>query len=74
MVEKELRGAGLRHVRLALEPDTGFDEIVEILKETLTIRPPKGGGCAPCLSGLDRLSIDSVVFERLQQVARVERF
>ncbi|NHA01950.1 hypothetical protein G5V59_26240 [Nocardioides sp. W3-2-3] len=47
---------------------------MEILKETLTIRPPKGGGCAPCLSGLDRLSIDSVVFERLQQVARVERF
>ncbi len=72
MVEKEVRGAGLRHVRLALEPDTGFDEIVEILKETLTVRLPKGG-CAPCLSGLDRLSIDSVVFERLQ-AARVERF
>ncbi len=72
MVEKEVRGAGLRHVRLAPEPDTGFDEIVEILKETLTVRLPKGG-CAPCLSGLDRLSIDSVVFERLQ-AARVERF
>lgn len=72
MVEKEVRGAGLRHVRLALEPDTGFDEIVEILKETLTVRLPKGGR-APCLSGLDRLSIDSVVFERLQ-AARVERF
>ena len=72
MVEKEVRGAGLRHVRLALEPDTGFDEIVEILKQTLTVRLPKGG-CAPCLSGLDRLSIDSVVFERLQ-AARVERF
>lgn len=73
MVEKELRGAGVRRVGLALEPDTGFDEIVEVLKEALTIRVPKGG-CAPCLSGLDRLSIDSVVFERLQQVGRLERF
>lgn len=73
MVEKELRGAGVRHVKLALEPDTGFDEIVDILRESLTFKVPKGG-CAPCLSGLDRLSIDSVVFERLQQVARFERF
>ncbi|WP_417373499.1 hypothetical protein [Glutamicibacter protophormiae] len=59
------REAGIRELRIALEPDMEFDKIVDTLKEALTLNFPRG--CAPCLSGLDRLAIDSVIFERLQQ-------
>ncbi len=62
---KELREAGVRELRLALEPDMDFERIVGVLKETLTFDFPRG--CAPCLSGLDRLTIDSVIFERMRQ-------
>lgn len=59
------REPGVRELRIALEPDMEFERLVDLLKETLTINFPRG--CSPCLSGLDRLTIDSVVFERMQQ-------
>ncbi|GGD29036.1 hypothetical protein [Nocardioides daphniae] len=59
------REQGVRELRIALEPDMEFDRFVDVLKESLTFNFPRG--CAPCLSGLDRLTIDSVIFERLQQ-------
>ncbi len=62
------RAAGLREIKLALEPNMEFERIVEVLRETLTVRLPKG--CAPCLSGLDRLVIDSVVFESINERSR----
>jgi hypothetical protein len=65
MGDLELREAGVRELRIALDPDLDFDRFVDILKEQLTFKFPRG--CAPCLSGLDRLTIDSVVFEKLQQ-------
>ncbi|GAA1865234.1 hypothetical protein GCM10009715_10510 [Paeniglutamicibacter psychrophenolicus] len=61
----KIREPGIREVRIALEPDMEFGKMVEVLKEALTFNFPRG--CAPCLSGLDRLAIDSVIFERLQQ-------
>lgn len=64
MGEAEIRKPGVRRVSIALEPDMEFDGIVEVLKEQLTLEFPRG--CAPCLSGLDRLIIDSVIFEQLQ--------
>jgi hypothetical protein len=42
-----------------------FERLVGVLKDTLTFDFPRG--CAPCLSGLDRVTIDSVIFEQMQQ-------
>ena len=61
----KVREPGIREVHMALEPDMEFGKMVEVLKEALTINFPRG--CAPCLSGLDRLAIESVIFERPQQ-------
>jgi hypothetical protein len=63
----KLREPGLRELRVVLEPQMEFDAIVETLKEALTFRVPLGGGCGPCLSGLDRIAIDSTIFEQIQQ-------
>jgi hypothetical protein len=66
MAAEAVREPGVRELRIALEPNMEFDQIVDLLKESLTFKIPRGGGCAPCLSGLDRLALESVVFERLQ--------
>jgi hypothetical protein len=65
MEKFEPREPGLRAVRLAVEPHADFESIVEQLKQILTI--PRPSGCAPCLSGLDRLVIDSTIFERVAE-------
>jgi hypothetical protein len=65
MEKAETREPGTRELRIALEPDMDFDRFVGVLKETLTFDFPRG--CSPCLSGIDRLTIDSVIFERMQQ-------
>jgi hypothetical protein len=65
MAKGELREPGVRELSLALDPNMEFEKLVDVLREQLTFKFPRG--CAPCLSGLDRLTIDSVVFERLQQ-------
>lgn len=68
--QTKYREPGVREVRLALEPDMEFERVVEVLKDALTLRLPKG--CAPCLSGLDRLVIDSVVFESILERSAIE--
>ena len=47
----------LREVNLALASNAKFDALVAQLKLVLTL--PKGinGGCDPCLSGLDKVSL-----------------
>jgi hypothetical protein len=47
----------LRELNLALPSTTKFDDIVARLKLVLTL--PKGinGGCDPCLSGLDKITL-----------------
>ena len=47
----------LRELNLALASNTKFDDLVAHLKLVLTL--PKGinGGCDPCLSGLDKISL-----------------
>ncbi len=64
MGKQEIRQPGVRRMSIALDPEMDFDRIVEVLKQQLTFDFPRG--CAPCLSGLDRLVIDSVIFEQLQ--------
>ena len=59
---------GLKEIRLALTPDTDFKSIVATLEQLLTVKGPlqPHGGCGPCLSGLDRVIIDSTVIREIQ--------
>ena len=60
------RAAGLKRLDITLAPDTEFEEIVRYLEGVLTIPELPGvRGCQPCLSGLDRLVLDSVLFEQI---------
>lgn len=62
MATAKLRKAAVTELRLAIAPDTPFDEIVSILKQTLTVPELPGlKGCRPCLSGLDRFIIEDIV-------------
>ncbi|MEA2563374.1 MAG: hypothetical protein QOH06_4878 [Acidobacteriota bacterium] len=63
MPELKRKGeAGVRELRLALDSRTDFKEVVGILERVLTIKDLPGiKGCAPCLSGLEKLVIQDLV-------------
>ena len=59
--------AAISEVRLNLASDTSFDDIVSILKVSLTIPELPGfRGCRPCLSGLDRFVIQDLVMRGMR--------
>ena len=61
------RKAAISEVRLNLAANTSFDEIVSILKVSLTIPELPGfRGCRPCLSGLDRFVIQDLVMRGMR--------
>ncbi|HVG06997.1 MAG TPA: hypothetical protein VNM67_04775 [Thermoanaerobaculia bacterium] len=64
MAELKRKGeAGVRELRLALDSRTDFKEVVGILERVLTIKDLPGiKGCAPCLSGLEKLVIEDLMF------------
>jgi hypothetical protein len=54
--------AAVTELRVAIAPNTSFDDLVSILKQTLTVPELPGlKGCRPCLSGLDRFIIEDIV-------------
>ncbi len=54
-------------VNLSIAADTRFDDLVAILKQTLTVPELPGfRGCRPCLSGLDRLVIEDIVLRGIR--------
>lgn len=54
-------------LRLSLASNTSFDEIVAVLKQTLTIPELPGlRGCRPCLSGLDRFVVEDIVMRGMR--------
>ena len=56
---------GLREIRLAVDSRTDFKEIVGVLERVLTIKDLPGiRGCAPCLSGLEKLVIEDLVINQ----------
>lgn len=56
---------GVREVRLALDSKTDFKEIVGVLERVLTFKDLPGiRGCAPCLSGLEKLVIEDLVINQ----------
>jgi hypothetical protein len=59
---KRKREAGVRELRLAVDSRTDFKDVVNILEKVLTIKDLPGiRGCAPCLSGLEKLVIEDLV-------------
>jgi len=60
--ELEKPKPGIREVKLAVNPNTEFEKLVEILRETLVVPEIPGvRGCAPCLSGLERFVLQSEI-------------
>lgn len=58
---------GTRELAVALDPNTPFEEIVRYLQETLVVPEIPGiRGCQPCLSGLDRLVVQSSILPTLR--------
>jgi len=47
----------LRELNLALPSNAKFDALVAQLKLVLTLPKGVNGGCDPCLSGLDKISL-----------------
>ncbi|HEX6203241.1 MAG TPA: hypothetical protein VF100_09580 [Thermoanaerobaculia bacterium] len=61
-VERVKGRVGTRAITLALAPNTEFKDIVRVLEKTLVVpKIPGVGGCDPCLSGLDRLVVESSI-------------
>lgn len=62
MPELKRKGeGGVRELRLALDSKTDFKELVGVLEKVLTIQDLPGvRGCAPCLSGLEKLVIEDL--------------
>lgn len=59
------RRAGVREVRFAIDSKTDFKELVGALEKVLTIKDLPGiRGCAPCLSGLEKLVIEDLVINQ----------
>jgi len=59
--------AGVRHIALAVDANTSFKDLVAILEKTLVVPELPGvKGCAPCLSGLDRLVIEDLVLPAIR--------
>jgi hypothetical protein len=54
-------------VRLSVASNTSFDDLVSLLKQTLTVPELPGfKGCRPCLSGLDRFVIEDIVMKGMR--------
>jgi hypothetical protein len=61
------RKVALSEVRLSVASNTSFDELVSLLKQTLTVPELPGfKGCRPCLSGLDRFVIEDIVMKGMR--------
>lgn len=59
--------AAVTQMHLGLTSTTSFDDIVAILKQTLTVPELPGfKGCRPCLSGLDRLIIEDIAMRGIR--------
>lgn len=57
----------MSEVRLSVASNTSFDDLVSLLKQTLTVPELPGfRGCRPCLSGLDRFVIEDIVMKGMR--------
>jgi hypothetical protein len=55
---------GPKELSIALEAEQPFDEMIEVLRQALTLREfPGFSGCEPCRSGIERLVITSKILQ-----------
>lgn len=69
MSEYQLKKArpGVRAITLAVGATTNFKDLIKALEQTLTVPDLPGvRGCAPCLSGLDRVLIQDEILSTLR--------
>ncbi len=69
MSEYQLKKArpGVRSLTVAVNSNTSFKDLVKVLERTLTVPELPGvRGCAPCLSGLDRLLLQDELLSTLR--------
>jgi hypothetical protein len=58
---------GVKQMVIALNDTTNFKDLVNVLERVLTVPELPGiKGCAPCLSGLDRLVIENPVLPAIR--------
>jgi hypothetical protein len=59
--------AAVSEMRLSVSPNMPFDDLVAMLKLTLTVPElPNFKGCRPCLSGLDRFVIEDIAMKGMR--------
>ena len=59
--------AAVSEVRLSVSPQMPFEDLVALLKVTLTVPElPNFKGCRPCLSGLDRFVIEDIAMKGIR--------
>jgi hypothetical protein len=59
--------AAVTELHLALTSSSSFEDIIAVLKQTLTVPELPGfKGCRPCLSGLDRLVIEDIAMRGMR--------
>jgi hypothetical protein len=58
---------GVKNLTIALNSTTNFKDLIHVLERVLTVPDLPGiKGCAPCLSGLDRLVIEDPVLPAIR--------
>ena len=58
---------GVKQMVIALNDTTNFKDLVHVLERVLTVPELPGiKGCAPCLSGLDRVVIENPLINAIR--------
>jgi len=61
------KAAAISEVRLSVNSSMPFEDLVALLKTTLTVPElPNFKGCRPCLSGLDRFVIEDIAMKGMR--------
>jgi len=64
MARATTKKAAISEVRVSIDSQLPFEQIVEILSKALVVPELPGiKGCRPCLSGLDRFVIEDIVMK-----------
>jgi len=59
--------AAVSVLKVSVQPNMSFDQLVAVLKTTLTIPELPGvKGCRPCLSGLDRFIFEDIAMRGMR--------
>ena len=67
MATKRLKKAAMSEMRVSIDSQLPFDQIVAVLKVALTVPELPGvRGCRPCLSGLDRFIVEDIVMKGMR--------